>query len=281
MPLTSSDAKPGEDLEPQTKMNKLLPFILALPFLLISCDGDESNAPSSDGAGGSSGEVSPPAPSQSATFAIQYTTPIRVIPGRTYHVVDLFDVSDGDLAKIKESGSQAIAYFSSQYEDWRPDSRGFPLQDLGLPLDDWEGERWVNSKSSKIRGLMASRLDKAKARGFVGVDVDNVDFYAFPKTGFDNSKDVALEYIRFFVRESHARGLLFSLKNAVELVPALKDEVDMFQNEEGIQYKEIQVYQNVGKPVLNVEYKVPSASPPYVFTLHKDLSMDEYETWLK
>jgi endo-alpha-1,4-polygalactosaminidase (GH114 family) len=138
--------------------------------------------------------VEPPSPGGRTTggapsWSIQYQGAIQV-RNKTFHVVDLFDVSDNDLSKIRGAGSRPIAYFSSQYENWRPDSKRFAPSDLGKPLSDWPGERWVNTRSATVRSIIKSRLDLAKRRGFYGVDVDNTDLYEHT-TGFDNSHAVA------------------------------------------------------------------------------------------
>lgn len=175
---------------------------------------------------------------------------------KTYAVVDLFDCSAGDLARLRSGGCRPVAYFSSQYEKWRPDAARFSPADLGQPLDGWPDERWVDTKSATVRAIIRSRLDLAKRRGFYAVDVDNTDFYNF-KTGFDNSRSAAVDYVRFIAREAHARGLKYSLKNSTEIISKVRRVVDFYQNEECQQYDECDAYAGVG-PVFNIEYQRPS-----------------------
>lgn len=189
------------------------------------------------------------------SWSIQYHGRIEV-RNKTYHVVDLFDVSDVDLARIRAAGSRPIAYFSSQFENWRSDSSRFQQSDLGRPLSKWSGERWVNTQSSTVRSIIKDRLDLAKRRGFYGVDVDNTDIYEHT-TGFDNSPAVAAEYVLFIAEEARARGLKYSLKNSMDLIPKVKGVVDFYQNEEAQQFGELDRYRGVG-PVFNIEYKKPS-----------------------
>lgn len=191
----------------------------------------------------------------SPTWSIQYQGKIKVRP-KTYTVVDLFDCSSADLAALRGVGSKPIAYFSSQYENWRSDSTKFPAADLGKPLGDWAGERWVNPNSPAVRAIMLSRLDLAKARGFHGVDVDNTDFFEHT-TGFDNSLSTAAAFVRFIATEARKRGLKYSLKNSAALIPKVKGVVDFYQNEEAQQYGETDLYRGVS-PVFNIEYKRPS-----------------------
>ncbi|MDF1816277.1 MAG: endo alpha-1,4 polygalactosaminidase [Verrucomicrobiales bacterium] len=217
-------------------------------------------------------------PGSIVSWSIQYEGDI-VPRGKDYHVVDLFEVSDEELALLKSQGTKPIAYFSSQFEDWRPDTKDFPKEDIGKNLDDWEGERWINPHSRPIRELMIKRIRKAKERGFYGIDVDNVDFYHFD-TGFDNSTETVLEYIRFFIAEAKKNDLKFSLKNATDLAYQLRDEVDFYQNEEGIEYKELYKYIGVGKPVFNIEYQKPKPGIffPGIYSIYKaNYKMDARE----
>lgn len=209
-------------------------------------------------------------PGEVVSWSIQYLNSIVPL-NKDYHVVDMFDVSDYDLGKLRAQGTKTIAYFSSQYENWRTDSHRFPKQDIGLNLDSWDGECWINPKSQAIRAIMIDRMKMAKRRGFHGIDVDNVDFYRF-KTGFDNSEAASEDYIRFFIAEAKKLGLKFSLKNATELAYKLRNDVDFYQNEEGIEYNELHKYIGVGKPVFNIEYKKPKehAFFPGIYSIYKN-----------
>ncbi|MGI9239514.1 MAG: endo alpha-1,4 polygalactosaminidase [Verrucomicrobiales bacterium] len=201
------------------------------------------------------------------SWSIQYEGSI-VRRGKDYHIVDLFDVSDRDLSALKADGTRVIAYFSSQYEDWRPDANQFPESDLGNNLDNWKGERWVNTRSMSIRNIMLARLDYAKRRGFYGVDVDNVDIYEF-RTGFANDRKEAAEYVRFLSREAHRRGLKFGLKNATDLIPSVRRSIDYYVNEQCHQYNEAGVYAGLRKPVFNIEYRPLKQGTRGIYTIYK------------
>jgi endo-alpha-1,4-polygalactosaminidase (GH114 family) len=242
-------------------MNSKFSIFALLPLLVLaaSCDSTDVTSISAAPSGRSSRSV--------PTWSIQYEG--KIVPrGKNYHIVDLFDVSSADLSALRASGSKPIAYFSSQYEKWRPDSAQFPKAAIGKKLGSWKGENWVDTKSPKVREIMRKRLDKAKSRGFAGVDIDNVDFY-LANTGFAHARKDALDYIRFLKREAHARGLIFGLKNALELVPALKGEVDFFMNEEAHQHGDTGYYAGVRKPVFCVEYKRPKRGTPGIYTIYK------------
>ena len=213
------------------------------------------------------------------TWSIQYQGPIQV-RNKTYHIVDLFDVSDADLARIRAAGARPFAYFSSQYENWRPDAGRFAAGDLGKPLGGWPGEQWVDTNSPQVREIIRDRLELAKRRGFYGVDVDNTDIYEH-LTGFDNSLSTAAEYVRFIAGEAHKRGLKYSLKNSMDLIPRVKGVVDFYQNEQCQQYGEMNRYRGVG-PVFNIEYKRPGV--PYsrkgFYSLMKRKDMGAWEAEL-
>ncbi len=138
------------------------------------------------------------------SWSVQYQGALK-IRMKTYQVVDLFDVTDADLERLKAAGVLPIAYFSSQYEDWRIDAKNFPEANLGTPLVPWPGERWVNTESEVVRSIMRSRMDLAKRRGFHGVDVDNTDFFKH-ETGFPNSLALGANYVRFLAREAQRLG---------------------------------------------------------------------------
>ena len=210
------------------------------------------------------------------SWSIQYQGPIKV-RNRTYQVVDLFEVTSADLKRLKTAGVLPIAYFSSQYEDWRPDSQKFAAADVGKPLVPWPGERWVNTESEIVRSIMRDRMDLAKQRGFYGVDVDNTDFFEH-RTGFQNSLAMAVDYVRFLAQEAHSRGLKYSLKNSMDLIPMVRDVVDFYQNEECQQYGQAHLYDGVG-PVFNIEYRRPTKvfRRDGFYSLLKKLDMGAWE----
>lgn len=222
-----------------------------------------------------------PAPSNEkingVTWSIQYKDKLQV-RNRDYHIVDLFDVKDEDLGRIKASGSKPVCYFSSQYEEWRPDANKFVGSDLGKKLDTWKGERWIKTKSENVRSIMLDRIRLAKERGCYAIDVDNTDFYSYgEKTGFSETKEDAINYVTFLINAAHSLGMKYSLKNSLELIDKL-DGVDFYQNESCHQYNECNVYKNVKKPVFNIEYK-KCYTPDFenMFVLFKPDGMGEKE----
>ncbi len=124
---------------------------------------------------------------------------------------------------------------------------------------------------------MRSRIDLAKQRGFHGVDIDNTDFFE-NTTGFPTSLALGVDYVRFLAREAHERGLKYSLKNSMDLIPMVKDVVDFYQNEECQRYGQTHLYDGVG-PVFNIEYRRPAKvfRRDGFYSLLKKLEMGAWE----
>lgn len=171
--------------------------------------------------------------------------------------IDLFDSPELLIDELHSSGRKVICYFSAgSYEDWRPDASEFPLEDLGKTLQGWEGERWLDIRSSDVRRIMKQRLELAKKKGCDGVEPDNVDGYA-NDSGFDLSAADQLAFNRFIAEEAHRRGLSVGLKNDLGQAGQLAVLFDFSVNEQCHEYDEcdqLSPFIKSGKPVLNVEY---------------------------
>jgi len=178
------------------------------------------------------------------------------------YIIDLFDNSATTIASLHQLGRKVICYFSAgTYEDWRPDASSFKSSDFGNPLDDWPGERWLNTKSTYVQNIMKARLSLAASKGCDGVDPDNVDGY-----GNDNGLGLttadAVSYVKFLVNGAHASGLSIGLRNAAEIVPDVVDLMQWAVNEQCAEYDECDAFQDfihAGKPVFHIEY--PSGAP--------------------
>ncbi|KAL4918812.1 glycoside hydrolase superfamily [Aspergillus aurantiobrunneus] len=171
--------------------------------------------------------------------------------------IDLFDNDRAVIDDLHSSGRRVICYFSAgTYEDWRDDARQFPSNDLGDALDDWEGENWVDTRSSAVRDIMRARLDLAVEKGCDGVDPDNVDAYD-NSNGLGLGEDDAVDYVNFLAREARERRLAIGLKNAGAIIPSVLTRMQWSVNEQCAQYDECDVYAafvRAGKPVFHIEY---------------------------
>jgi hypothetical protein len=171
--------------------------------------------------------------------------------------LDLFEVSAERVAELHARGLKVIAYFSAgTFEDFRPDSGQFLADELGKPLDDFADERWLDVRSDNVRQIMLARLDLAVAKGFDGVEPDNVDGYA-NDNGLDLSGDDQLAFNRFIANEARSRGLAVGLKNDLEQIPQLVEYFDFAVNEQCHEFDEcdrLAAFIAAGKPVFNAEY---------------------------
>ena len=222
--------------------------------------GASGGGGSGGGAGGSAGGV--PA---YATFHLNYTgdKDWSKCAERDFVVFDMFDSSAVDFAKCKGMGARMLCYFSSQYEDWRPDAGDFGQ--LGSALDGWAGEKWVKPSDPANLAVMIARLDMAVTRGCEGIDLDNVDH------------DGHESYVMKIFDAARSKGLLVSQKNAVEKIGLFWDKVDMYQNEQCQQYDECSAYEGLGRPVYNIEYSA-CKTVPYLYSNRKDVeAMDAWE----
>ncbi len=171
--------------------------------------------------------------------------------------VDLFDTDRDVIDSLHAQGRKVICYFSAgTAEDWREDFDGFHEEDLGRPLDEWEGERWLDIRSQNVRNVMLKRLDLAVKKGCDGVEPDNVDGFT-NDTGFPLKASDQLDFNRFIAVNAHERGLAVGLKNDLEQAEELRNYFDFILLEQCFQHRECSLakpFSDSGKPVLDVEY---------------------------
>ncbi|KPI41830.1 uncharacterized protein AB675_5711 [Cyphellophora attinorum] len=172
-------------------------------------------------------------------------------------IVDLFDTPAESVSALHAQGRKVIAYFSAgSYEDWRPDASKFAKSDLGRNMDGWEGEKWLQVKSTNVRDIVLKRMDLAVQKGFDGIDPDNVDGYD-NKNGLGLTKRDAIDYVTFLSREGHARGLSVGMKNGGDVSKDVVDHVEYCVQEQAVQYDDeeaFSIYLKKGKPIFHVEY---------------------------
>jgi hypothetical protein len=202
------------------------------------------------------------------------------LPAKPFLDVQMYDI-DGFAAaengtivkalKAAKPGRKLVCYISAgSHEDWRPDADRFPSGVLGKPLDEWEGERWLDIRqyTGKLGEIMKARLDMCKAAGFDAVEPDNVDAYT-NDSGFPLKAADQLAYNAWFANEAHKRGLSVGLKNDVAQIPQLLPYFDFAVNEQCWQYSECTTAQNgtygydqfvkAGKAVFHVEYELKTS----------------------
>ncbi|KAH8171168.1 glycoside-hydrolase family [Sarocladium implicatum] len=205
-----------------------------------------------------------------APLKIDPKTP-SVTPDVNVYTIDLFDNSAQTVAALHKLNKKVVAYFSAgTYEEWRSDANKFKKDDLGKPMEDWEGERWLNLKSKNVRDIMAQRIKLAKEKGFDAIDPDNVDGYN-NKNGLGLKKADSVDFIKYLSHQARAQGLGIGLKNAGEIIPDVLPLVDFQVNEECVKYNECQTFEafiKAGKAVFHIEY--PKGAPGKVSKKDKD-----------
>lgn len=211
--------------------------------------------------------ASHPAPSYltppNSTWHIQYTGAINISLDVAIYNLDLFDTDPAVIVDLQARDIFVMCYFSAgSFEDWRPDAANFPSEILGLGLEGWEGERWLDIRRiDRLAPIMAARLELAAGKGCDGVDPDNINGYT-NETGFPLTYDDQLAYNIWLAQAAHTRGLSIGLKNDVEQIPDLVSHFDWHLNEECFTYGECDLllpFIEAGKPVFQIEYELPNA----------------------
>jgi hypothetical protein len=227
-------------------------------------------------------------PGPHTTWQWQLTTPVDLSVPADMFDIDLFDNGADVVSALHASGRRAVCYLSAgTYEPNRPDSGTFSADVLGGTVAGWPNERWLDIRRLDVLGpIMEKRLDLCRAKGFDGVEPDNVDGYS-NSTGFPLTAADQLAYNRFLVRAAHARGLSIGMKNDLGQAAELQPDYDWALNEECFQNGEcdlLRPFAAAGKAVFNVEYALdtsafcPQAQALGFMSMRKSLSLDASRT---
>ncbi len=229
---------------------------LLLSTLLLACFAVPAAGSAAPKAG--AGEIwVPPA---GATFQWQLQGEVDTTVVAEVYDIDMFDSSKALIGDLHSMGRRVICYVSAgSYEKWRPDADSFPNRVLGKPLDGWPGERWLDVRKLKpLKRIMDKRVARCAAKGFDGIEYDNVDGFT-NDTGFDLSKDDQLAYLEYLSQVAHDNGLAAGLKNLPQLAKDLEPNWDFAVNEQCFQYDECKEYSafiDNDKAVFHVEYEM-------------------------
>lgn len=172
--------------------------------------------------------------------------------------IDLFDNDVSVIEELHARGRKVICYISvGSQEDWRPDAGEFPAEVLGNDYDGWPGEKWLDIRRLDLLApIMRARLDLCKAKGFDGVEPDNIEIYD-NDTGFPLTYADQLAYARWLADEAHARGLAIGIKNAPDMLADSLSFFDFGITEDAFYYEwaeEMLPLIEAGKPVFAAEY---------------------------
>jgi hypothetical protein len=171
--------------------------------------------------------------------------------------IDLY-VDQGVIDELHARGVKVICYISvGSWEKWRPDANQFPEEVLGKDYDGWPGERWLDVRRIDLLApIMRARLDLCTAKGFDGVEPDNIEIHE-TKTGFPITYADQLAYAGWLAAEAHARGLAIGLKNAADMVEDALPIFDFAITEDAFFYswnEELLPFVEAGKAVFAAEY---------------------------
>ncbi len=201
--------------------------------------------------------------------------------------LDLFETTRAEVAALHADGRFVVCYLSAgSWEPYRPDAGRFPAVVLGRPIDGFEDERWLDIRRLDVLlPLLERRLDRCAAKGFDGVELDNVDGWT-NATGFPLTRRDQFVFLRRLANEAKARGLSPGLKNALGLIPDLVGHFGWALNEQCLQYRECRRYRpfvRAGKAVFVVEYRGPAADlcgrEPWGTTV--DLKRLRLDAWVR
>jgi hypothetical protein len=203
-------------------------------------------------------------PSPTTTWQWQLSGTIDTSPAAQMYDVDLYETPQRVVDELHTKARRVVCYLSAgSFEPGRPDAAEFPPEILGEPLDGFPDERWLDVRRLDVLGpLLEARMDLCAAKGFDGVEADNVDGYA-NRTGFPLTAGDQLRFNRFLAAAAHARGLSIGLKNDLDQVAALEGDFDWALNEQCFHYDEcgrLRPFVDAGKAVFVAEYEGPPAA---------------------
>ncbi|GAC1645235.1 MAG: hypothetical protein NVS4B2_34780 [Chloroflexota bacterium] len=181
------------------------------------------------------------------------------VPAQMYDL-DLFDTPVSTVRALHARHRVAVCYLDAgSWEQWRPDATRFPRALIGKPYNGWRGEWWLDIRQiGRLLPLISQRLTRCRAKGFDGVELDNVDAYQ-NTTGFPLTDAHQLRYNALLANEAHRRGLSVALKNDGDQVRALLPYFDWALAEDCFHDRwcgQLTPFQRAGKAVMDVEYRL-------------------------
>jgi hypothetical protein len=172
--------------------------------------------------------------------------------------IDLFDTEASLVAALHAQGRKVACYISvGSWEKWRPDADQFPVAVIGNDYEGWPGEKWLDIRQiDQLAPIMRARLDACRAKGFDGIEPDNIDGYT-NDTGFPLTAQHQLAYNIWLANEAHERGLSIGLKNDADQAAELLPYFDWALTEDCFDQgwcNQLTSFVNAGKAVFAAEY---------------------------
>ena len=225
-------------------------------------------------------------PAPQTSWQWQLTGTVDLTVDAEMYDIDLFNNDASVVAALHSRNRKAVCYVSvGTFEDWRADAAKFPESVKGKTLSGFPNEKWLDIRQLDVLGpIMDARLDQCKAKGFDGVEPDNVDGYT-NKSGFPLTAQDQIKFNTYIANSAHARGLSVGLKNDIDQIAQLASTFDWALNEQCFEYQECGGYKaftSLGKAVFQVEYKLDpaqfctSANSMNLNSLRKNLVLDAY-----
>lgn len=221
-------------------------------------------------------------PSLADRWHIQYSGELEVPEGVDVVDIDMEETSEATISGLQDDGIRVVCYLSAgSWEPYRDDADDFPDELLGEAYVGFEDERWLDIRAPALRPLLTARIATAADKGCDAVDPDNVNGYQ-NETGFPLTADDQLEFNSWLFAEVHDHGMAVGLKNDLDQVDELVDDVEFQVNEECLQYGDcdpLSAFVDVGKPVWSIEYEgeasivCPRAQAHRFATWIKDMSL--------
>lgn len=197
-------------------------------------------------------------PAQVTSWQVQFTGTLDLSVDATLYEIDLFDTDASVVAALHAQGRKAVCYIDAgTFESFRPDAGAYPDAIKGNRVGGFPDERWLDIRQlTVLQPILGARLEQCVAKGFDGVDFDNVDGYT-NDTGFALTADDQLTFNVWLANAAHSRALAVALKNDLDQIPTLVWYFDWVVDEQCFQYQECDLllpFLQAGKAVLEIEY---------------------------
>ncbi|KAF0108063.1 MAG: hypothetical protein FD146_1077 [Anaerolineaceae bacterium] len=238
------------------QMTRRIPALLLL--LLSACAAPADREPAAPVDASAPAAASPWHPAPGDSFQLQFTGDLDLSVQADVYDLDLFDTDADTIADLHARGVRVVCYISvGSWEDWRPDADQFPEEVIGNDYEGWPGEKWLDIRQiGKLAPILRSRLDLCAAKGFDGVEPDNIEIHdndsGFPITYADQ-----LAFALWLANEAHARGLAIGLKNAPDMAADALPYFDYAVVEDCFYFNwcgQMAPFLEAGKPVFAIEY---------------------------
>ncbi len=199
-------------------------------------------------------------PPANATWQWNLAEPIEPTVDAEIYDIDLFENEASVVTALHALGRHVVCYMDAgSWEEWRPDAGEFPASVLGNTYAGFPNERWLDIRQlSILEPIMTKRLELCKAKGFDGVEADNVEGFDNNNAGFPLTAEEQLTYNEWLASEAHSLGLSIALKNDVTQTKELEPYFDWDLTEECAGRKEcalVKPFTEAHKAVWSVEYK--------------------------